>query len=79
MVELTNITLYAMNCWVPLCVKTQLREETFGQARSQDINLKYLKQYYTSIILSEESTKYEKIIKARCYIMILFGKVTFCF
>ena len=42
--------------------------DTFGQARGQGINLKYLKQYYASIVLSEDSTEYEKIIKARCYI-----------
>ncbi|KAI5433225.1 hypothetical protein KIW84_020488 [Lathyrus oleraceus] len=40
-------------------------------------SISYLKQYYASIILSEESTEYEKIIKARCYIMILFGNFLF--
>ena len=51
--------------------------DTSGQARGQGINLKYLKQYYASIVLSDDSTEYEKIIKARCYIMILFGNFLF--
>ncbi|XP_050908602.1 protein MAIN-LIKE 2-like [Lathyrus oleraceus] len=51
--------------------------DTSSQARGQGINLKYLRQYYNSIVLSEDSTEYEKIIKARCYIMILFGNFLF--
>ncbi|KAI5410898.1 hypothetical protein KIW84_056151 [Lathyrus oleraceus] len=51
--------------------------DTFGQARGKGINLKYLKQYYASTVLSDDSTDYEKIIKARCYIMILFGNFLF--
>ena len=43
----------------------------------QSINLKYLKQYYSSITLNEESTEYEKIIKVQCYIMILFDNFLF--
>ena len=53
----------------PLCGDTTTGK-TYGQAMDQGINLKYLKQYYASITLTEKSTEYEKIIKARCYIMI---------
>jgi hypothetical protein len=60
----------------PLCEDTTTGQ-TLGQPRGQGINLKYLKQYYSSITLNEESTEYEKIIKAQCYIMILFGKFLF--
>jgi hypothetical protein len=60
----------------PLC-DDQSTGETSSQARGQGINLKYLKQYYTSITLTEEYTEYEKIIKAQCYIIILFGNFLF--
>lgn len=31
------------------------------KTRSQCINLKYLKQYYSSIILTEDSTEYDSV------------------
>lgn len=52
----------------PLCEDT---------TRGQGINLKYLKQHDSSIILTEDLTGYEKIIKTRCFIMILFGHFLF--
>jgi hypothetical protein len=51
--------------------------DTSGQARGQGISLKYLKQYYASIVIPDDSTEYEKIIKAWCYIMILFDNFLF--
>lgn len=47
------------------------------QPRGQGVNLKYLKQCYSNITLNEECTEYEKIIKASCYIMILFDNFLF--
>lgn len=43
--------------------------------RDQGITLKY--QHYSNIILSEDVTNYEKPIKTRCYIMLLFGNFLF--
>ena len=43
----------------PLCEDTTMRQAS-GQPRGQGINIKYLKQYYLIITLSEDSTEYEK-------------------
>lgn len=45
--------------------------------RGQGIYLRYLKQYYTNLVLTGDSTEKEKLIKTRCYIMILFGQFLF--
>lgn len=45
--------------------------------RGQGINLKYLKQYYSNMVLTADATEEEKIMKTRCYIMILFGNFLF--
>lgn len=42
-------------------------------ARGQCIYLRHLTNHYKNLLLTEDSTENEKIIKTRCYIMILFG------
>lgn len=46
-------------------------------ASGQGINLKALKEYYKSITLGEHSSEEIKIIKSKCYIMILFDNLLF--
>lgn len=46
-------------------------------ARGQGISLRYLKAHYANMTLTDESTEEEKIMKTRCYIMILFGNFLF--
>lgn len=45
--------------------------------KGQGINLKYLKQHYSNMILTKDSTENEKIMKMWCYIMLLFGNFLF--
>lgn len=45
--------------------------------RDQGILLLHLKTYYNSLILDENSTEERKIIKIRCYIMLLIGSLLF--
>ena len=46
-------------------------------SRGQGINLRLLREYHSSLVITENSTEQEKIVKARCYIMILFGHFLF--
>lgn len=69
-------SIYEELLGAPLCEDTTTRQ-TSSQPRCQGIYLKDLKTILFKYTLSEESTEYEKIIKAWCYIMILFGKFYF--
>ena len=46
-------------------------------ARGQGILLSRLKSYYNSLYLDEHSTEDARIIKTRCYIMLLIGSFLF--
>ena len=46
-------------------------------ARGQDILLSRLNSYYNSLYLDEHSTEEARIIKTRCYIMLLIGYFLF--
>ena len=46
-------------------------------ARGQGIFLSTLREYYYSLVLDENSTEEQKIIKTRNYIMLMFGSFLF--
>ncbi|XP_058784701.1 protein MAIN-LIKE 1-like [Vicia villosa] len=46
-------------------------------AKGHGINLKALKEYYKAFCLNENSSEKMKLMKTRCYLMLLFGNVLF--
>lgn len=60
-----------------ICVQILGADLIDDTAKGQGVNLRYRKKYYSNMVLTVDATEEEKIMKIRCYIMILFGKFLF--
>lgn len=76
-IESKAVNRFDQHANVP-CKKVLGKDMIEGETlRGQSINLKVFKEYYSSISLDRHSSEENKLLKTRCYVMLLLGSQLF--